>query len=123
MRRFGLGAKTTTPGGCRFENRFNLARVRAGLLEVGQNRGALFENRRCRGGDTALNFRRRNPPAGFGRIRAAGYQATGDVIAIAALALDRVARRKAGAGFIEKLVRERALSTCRPPREPVVREP
>src|ERR1035437_4764093 len=71
LRHFSLGSEATAPCACGVKNRLYLTCIRAGLLDVGQDRSAIIENHRSRRGDAALDFGRRKPPARFGVIRSA----------------------------------------------------
>ena len=67
----------------------------------------ILENHRCCGGDAALKFGCGNSPFCFSPFRTTGYQAARDVVAIAALALNRVAGGETSSALIEELAGER----------------
>src|SRR5579864_6092184 len=102
-----LELQTRAPCRGRFEKRSDPARVEPGLFNCGNHRLLIVENALGSGRDAALDLCGGQAPAAIHASGRAFHQGARNVVAIAAVAFHRVARRQARTALVEEFANER----------------
>src|SRR6266851_2465612 len=95
-----------TPYCSRFEKRSDPARVEPGLFNCGDHRLLVIENALGSGRDAAFDLCGGQAPAAIHASGGSLHQAARNVVAIAAVAFHRVARRQALTALVEEFANE-----------------
>src|SRR5216684_2587537 len=102
-----LKPQTRAPYCSRFEKRSDPARAEPGLFNCGNHRLLIIENALGSGRDAALDLCGGQAPAAIHASGRSFHQAARNVVAIAPVALHRVARRQALTALVEEFANER----------------